>query len=132
MMRSAGSSNETRTTRLGLMTIAIAGLIASAAWLTLKRPVVLDAPALNASDPLAIPDMRLDLNAAGAAELALLPGVGPRLADRIVADRAERGPFASLEDLGRVAGVGPITLAELRPYVVVADQDLAINETPNP
>jgi competence protein ComEA len=51
---------------------------------------------------------RVDLATAGAAELRLLPGVGPRVADRIMEERAARGPFADLEDVDRrVPGVGP-------------------------
>jgi len=50
----------------------------------------------------------VDLAAVGEAELRLLPGVGPRLAERMAAERAAGGPFADLEDLDRrVPGVGP-------------------------
>ncbi|WP_296667316.1 ComEA family DNA-binding protein [Demequina sp.] len=55
----------------------------------------------------------LDVNAADAARLESLPGVGPVLAARIVADRDANGPFASVEDLGRVSGVGPAILSAI-------------------
>lgn len=55
----------------------------------------------------------LDVNTVEAAELELIPGVGPRLAARIVADRATRGPFSSIAELDRVAGVGPGLVAEI-------------------
>jgi competence protein ComEA len=58
---------------------------------------------------------RVDLNAAPAAEIEALPGVGPVLAARIVAERA-RGPFASPEDLARVPGVGPGTIERVREF----------------
>jgi len=48
----------------------------------------------------------INLNRADAGELESLPGVGPVLAERIVADREANGPFASVDDLGRVPGVG--------------------------
>ena len=51
-------------------------------------------------------DARLDLNAAGPAELVRLPGVGPVIAERIVTERDAHGPFASVEDLTRVPGLG--------------------------
>jgi DNA uptake protein ComE-like DNA-binding protein len=58
-------------------------------------------------DPAAVTH-RVDLAAAGEAELRLLPGIGPRLAERMAAERAAGGPFADLEDLDRrVPGVGP-------------------------
>lgn len=61
----------------------------------------------------------VDVNAAGPDELALLPRVGPSLAAAIVADRAARGPFRSVDDLDRVRGIGPATLDGLRPHVTV-------------
>jgi competence protein ComEA len=58
----------------------------------------------------------VDLNAAPAGEIEALPGVGRVLAERIVAARAD-GPFARPEDVTRVPGVGPTTLARMRPFV---------------
>ena len=56
----------------------------------------------------------IDLNTADAATLEQLPGVGPVLAGRIVAHRDERGPFATVEDLLDVPGIGEAKLAMLR------------------
>lgn len=50
---------------------------------------------------------RLDLDVASAAQIDSLPGVLPNIARRIVADRATRGPFLSMNGLRRVSGVGP-------------------------
>ena len=50
-------------------------------------------------------DVRLDLNAASAAELAALPGIGDELARRLVRYRDVNGPFASLDELADVAGM---------------------------
>jgi len=57
---------------------------------------------------------RVDLNRADQGELESLPGIGPRLAARIIEDRERRGPFATIEDLDRVRGVGPHTIAGIR------------------
>lgn len=62
-------------------------------------------------------DGRLDVNRASAEELESLPGIGPKTAERIVADRQKRGRFRSVRDLGRVKGIGPKTLARLAPHV---------------
>lgn len=63
------------------------------------------------------PTRRVDVNRASAAELEALPGIGPALAQRIVADREVNGPFRRPQDLGRVAGIGEKTLAKLLPYI---------------
>lgn len=57
------------------------------------------------------------LNAADAAALDALPGVGPATAARILAWRDEHGGFASVDDLLEVPGIGPARLETLRPLV---------------
>lgn len=64
-------------------------------------------------------DGLINLNRASAAELQGLPGVGPVLAERIVADREAQGPYASVDDLDRVSGIGPAILANLRSRATV-------------
>jgi len=68
------------------------------------------------ASPLA-PGERIDADRADAVEFARLPGVGPVLAKRIVAERGRAGPFRSLSGLDRVPGIGPALLAELGPHV---------------
>lgn len=60
---------------------------------------------------------RIDADRAGVRELERLPGVGPGLARKIVADRESRGAFGGIQGLDRVAGVGPATLARLEPHL---------------
>ncbi|WP_234989146.1 helix-hairpin-helix domain-containing protein [Demequina sp. NBRC 110052] len=64
-------------------------------------------------------DGPVNLNTADLDALEELPGVGPVLAAAIVADRDAHGPYASVDDLERVSGVGAATLARLRPLVTV-------------
>lgn len=61
----------------------------------------------------------IDLNRASATQLQELPGVGPVLAARIVEDREANGPYASVDDLVRVSGIGPSVLADLRDRATV-------------
>ena len=111
----------------------LAAAVAAAAWLALERPVLLGPrPADRAADVLRWPDMRVDLNAAGVAELDLLPGIGPRLAERIIADRSRRGRFASVDDLVRVSGVGPRTIDRIRPRAVAGSQDSGVRSQHSP
>ncbi len=60
----------------------------------------------------------INLNAASEAELTLLPGVGPATAKRIVAYRTRYG-FRCIEDLLKVAGIGPAKLEKLRHQVTI-------------
>jgi competence ComEA-like helix-hairpin-helix protein len=69
------------------------------------------------SAPPGSPSFTVNLNAAGAMELAQLPGLGPATAQRIVAYRRDHGPFASHDELLDVPGIGPVTLESLRPYL---------------
>ena len=60
----------------------------------------------------------IDINRAGLAELQKLPGIGPKLSQRIVDTRTAR-PFASVDELRRVPGIGVKTLEKIRPYAMV-------------
>lgn len=72
------------------------------------------------SDPVLV-GLPIDLNEATAAELDAIPSVSLSLAERIVADRTQRGPFRSVAELERVEGVGPSTVALLEPFVAVGE-----------
>lgn len=62
--------------------------------------------------------LRLDLGSADAEALEALPGIGPVRAAAILAERARR-PFVRVEDLDRVPGIGPRSVARLRDWVRV-------------
>ena len=64
-------------------------------------------------------DGKLNLNTAGADALEELPGIGPKTAQRILADRRAHGPYRRISDLRRVKGIGPKTLARLLPHLTV-------------
>ena len=72
--------------------------------------------ALAAARPLG-PGETVDPDQASLQELLRLPRVGPGLARAMLADRAAKGPFGSLQGLDRVPGVGPKLLGVLGPYV---------------
>jgi competence protein ComEA len=75
--------------------------------------------ALEGDERLAL-GLRLDPNVAGIRELAFVPGLSRRLAAAVVADRAERGPFHTVDDLQRVRGIGPKRLAQARAALEIA------------
>src|SRR5919106_3314310 len=64
----------------------------------------------------------VNINSADAAQLALLPRVGPSVAQRIVDYRKKNGPFKSADDLMLVQGIGEKTYALIKPYVSTAGE----------
>jgi len=62
---------------------------------------------------------QVNVNNADTAALETLPGVGPATAQKIIAERQANGPFESVEDLGRVSGIGPKRIEQLKDFVSV-------------
>ncbi len=65
------------------------------------------------------PRPKVNLNTADTDALVGLPGIGPVLAERIVAYRETHGAFASVEGLKAVPGIGPTVIASIRDVVTV-------------
>jgi competence protein ComEA len=102
-------------------------------------PVTVDSltakPAVNSTDAVPTPESSsagpaspsaenpLDVNGASRTALQALPGIGPALSKRIVRYRATQRPFQRIRELRRVDGIGPKTLADLRPLVTVAPSE---------
>ena len=61
----------------------------------------------------------VDINSASLADLDALPGVGPSTAQAIIDYRIANGPYASVDDLLNVRGIGPSKLAAMRARVRV-------------
>lgn len=61
----------------------------------------------------------MNINTASATELEDLSGIGEVLAATIVEYRTQNGPFASVDDLLDVSGIGPATLDEIRDQITV-------------
>ncbi len=93
-----------------LVIAVIGGALISAAVMRLRS--------VEVGRGVPLPDMRLDINAATAPQLNLVPGIGPRLAERIVDDRAQHGPFRSVDDLQRVPGIGPVIVSSVHEFAV--------------
>lgn len=102
----------------GLVSGAVIGRINLAAPVSAGEQIVVPGPG-TAPDP---PDGQrgeglISLSSASADELESLPGVGPVLAERIVAFREQNGRFEAVEDLLEVPGIGEAKLAALRDLV---------------
>jgi len=79
-------------------------------------------PGRSGSGVEALTGSVIDLDTADPKAIEALPRVGPALARRIVANRDSLGPFGSLDGLRRVKGIGPATIALLKPLVTFSRQ----------
>jgi competence protein ComEA len=93
-------------------------------WLTIEWIVA----ATRRPDPLLLQrgpefqaEFRVDVNDSIWVDWMQLEGIGPSLAQRIVADRDINGRFNSIEDVARVPGIGPASLARMRPWLTIGD-----------
>lgn len=100
----------------GLRPEAVVDQINLAAPVSAGDQIVVPGP--GTSDKGAVAgDGVISLNRSGVGELEELPGVGPVLAERIVAFREEGGGFETVEDLLQVPGIGEAKLAAIRDLV---------------
>jgi len=88
----------------------LAGVVSAQAPATAAKP----APAASA-DKAPV----LNLNTATVAELEHLPGIGPKVAARIVDYRTKKGPFRKTEELMNVQGIGEKSFLKLRAQLTV-------------
>jgi competence protein ComEA len=68
------------------------------------------------------PGVPVDMDRADSATIESLPGIGPALAARIVANRDSLGPFGSIDALCDVRGIGPALAGRLRALVTFTGQ----------
>jgi competence protein ComEA len=66
--------------------------------------------------------LALDPNTADARALESLPGIGPARAAAIVRERGQR-PYATVSELRRVPGIGPVTLGRIAPHLAIGGAD---------
>ncbi len=79
----------------------------------------LSATAIAAEPAGDAPSGVVNINSADASQLALLPRIGEKAAQRIIEYRTEHGPFKKATDLMQVKGVGAKTFEGLSPYIAV-------------
>jgi competence protein ComEA len=99
------------TERLKLTALTLAAVL-------LAGPAVLGAAAGQADGEKAAPAGGVvNVNTADAEQLALLPRIGPAVAQRILEHREKNGPFKTADELMLVRGVGERTFELLKPHI---------------
>jgi competence protein ComEA len=81
--------------------------------------LLVSGPALAAGKPA--PTAKVNLNAASVEQLTTLPGVGPKLAARIVEYRQKSGSFRSTQELMNVKGIGEKNFAKIEAWLTVGE-----------
>jgi competence protein ComEA len=102
---------------LGLLNLARVLVDGEQVLVGVDPPPGAEAPAAGGAGPAG--SGLLDLNTASATDLDALPGIGPVLAERIVEWRTANGPFASVDQLREVSGIGEAKFQDLRAKVTV-------------
>ena len=62
----------------------------------------------------------VNLNTATAAQIASLPGIGPKTADLVVEYRVKNGPFKKIEEVMNVRGIGEKSFLKIKNRLTVA------------
>jgi competence ComEA-like helix-hairpin-helix protein len=70
--------------------------------------------------PFYVLALKIDINFCSAKDLEALPGIGPKLAQRIIEYREIHGGFKALEELKQVKGIGEKKFEKIRPYIFLS------------
>jgi competence ComEA-like helix-hairpin-helix protein len=92
--------------------LTVLGLIAAVVIFAKEKPA-----AKREEKPAGEDKQLIDVNKASAEDFARLPGIGPKLAQRIVTFRKKQGPFRRIEDLLAIEGIGYGKWKAIKPYL---------------
>jgi len=99
-----------------ILIAAIFGIAVSAAAASAQNKATTPRAAATVTATATAP---VNLNTATAEQLATIPGVGPRMAERIIDYRQKNGGFKKVEDLMNVSGVGEKSFLKMKPLITV-------------
>jgi len=97
-----------------ILMAAILGVAVSAAAASAQNKATTPKAAATATATAPV-----NLNTATVEQLATIPGVGPRMAERIIDYRQKNGGFKKVEDLMNVSGVGEKSFLKMKPLITV-------------
>ncbi|MGH9411985.1 MAG: ComEA family DNA-binding protein [Vicinamibacterales bacterium] len=110
-----------------LMIALLAGIAVSASAQA-AAPASTAKPTSRASSAKATASAPVNLNAATEAQLQTLPGVGAKVAQRIIEYRQKNGAFKKAEDLMNVRGIGEKNFLKIKPLVTIGSERAAGTE----
>ena len=99
-----------------ILMAAILGIAVSAAAASAQNKATTPKAAATVTATATAP---VNLNTATAEQLATIPGVGPKMAERIIDYRQKNGGFKKVEDLMNVSGVGEKSFLKMKPLITV-------------
>lgn len=99
------------------MVLSVCGLVG----LLAIQPLFAQASQSRTDSRPAKPAVIVNLNTATSAELETLPGVGAKMAARIIEYRQKKGPFKKVEELMNVQGIGEKNFLKLKPQLTVGN-----------
>jgi len=99
-----------------ILMAAILGIAVSAAVASAQNKATAPKAAATVTATATAP---VNLNTATVEQLATIPGVGPKMAERIIDYRQKNGGFKKVEDLMNVSGVGEKSFLKMKPLITV-------------
>lgn len=99
-----------------ILMAAILGIAVSAAAASAQNKATTPKAAATVTATATAP---VNLNTATVEQLATIPGVGPKMAERIIDYRRKNGGFKKVEDLMNVSGVGEKSFLKMKPLITV-------------
>ena len=94
-------------------------LVLVAALVCISSPLSAQRAARPATAATVMSVEPINLNTATAAQIATLPGIGPKTADLVVQYRTKNGPFKKIEELMNVRGIGEKSFLKIKDRLTV-------------